>query len=175
MPLIWHVWDAHQQGFSALLNHHLLTREKLSTLHLYLDDWIVQQERAVDPRNSDAVLKLAKAGALRTQLDSILEGESPYDIFVRWKPISQLPLDWGPDTNDGIRMNIRPFVQAEGLRIPRPNLGIIREADRGKDVASTRWYKLGPTCGEPEGLRINDHHTTIAEQKAAREKAKVKP
>jgi hypothetical protein len=37
--------------------------------------------------------------------------------------------------------------------------------DRGKDVASAPWFKLGPTYGEPEGTRINDHHTTLAEKK----------
>jgi hypothetical protein len=172
-PFIWHVWDGHKEGFSALVNYHLLTREKLNTLiNLYLGDWITQQKRAVDAGNSDATLKLAKAETLKVQLEAILEGEKPYDIFVRWKPLHQLPLGWAPDINDGVRMNIRPFVEAGVLRIPRNKLGIKWEADRGKDVASAPWYKLGPTYGEPEGTRINDHHTTLAEKKAAREKTK---
>ena len=172
-PFIWHVWDGHKEGFSALVNVHLLTPEKLNTLiNLYLGDWITQQKRAVDAGNSDATLKLAKAEALKAQLEAILEGEPPYDIFVRWKPLHQQPLGWDPDINDGVRMNIRPFVHAEVLRIPRAKLGIKWEADRGKDVASAPWYKLGPTYGEPEGTRINDHHTTLAEKKAAREKKK---
>ena len=172
-PFIWHVWDGHKEGFSALVNYHLLTREKLNTLiNLYLGDWITQQKRAVDAGNSDATLKLAKAEVLKTQLEAILEGEPPYDIFVRWKPLHQQPLGWEPDINDGVRMNIRPFVEAGVLRIPRAKIGIKWEADRGKDVASAPWYKLGPTVGEPEGTRINDHHTTLAEKKAAREKAK---
>ncbi|MDP2827304.1 MAG: hypothetical protein Q8O37_01725 [Sulfuricellaceae bacterium] len=172
-PFIWHVWDGHKEGFSALVNYHLLTREKLNTLvHLYLGDWITQQKRAVDAGNGDAVLKLAKAEALKTKLEAILEGEPPYDIFVRWKPLHQQPLGWDPDINDGVRMNIRPFVVAEILRLPRPKLGIKWEADRGKDVPSAPWFKLGPTYGEPEGTRINDHHTTLAEKKAAREKHK---
>lgn len=172
-PFIWHVWDGHKEGFSALVNYHLLTREKLNTLiNLYLGDWITQQKRAVDAGNSDATLKLAKAEALKAQLEAILEGEPPYDIFVRWKPLHQQPLGWEPDINDGVRMNIRPFVEAGVLRIPRAKLGIKWEADRGKDVASAPWYKLGPTYGEPEGTRINDHHTRLAEKKAAKEKAK---
>ncbi len=172
-PFIWHVWDGHKEGFSALVNYHLLTREKLNTLiNLYLGDWITQQKRAIDAGNPDATLKLAKAEALKTLLEAILEGEPPYDIFVRWKPLHQQPLDWQPDINDGVRMNIRPFVEAGVLRIPRAKLGIKWEADRGKDVASAPWYKLGPTYGEPEGTRINDHHTTLAEKKAAREKAR---
>jgi hypothetical protein len=172
-PFIWHVWDGHKEGFSALVNVHLLTREKLNTLiNLYLGDWITQQKRAVDAGNSDATLKLAKAEALKAQLEAILEGEPPYDIFVRWKPLHQQPLGWDPDINDGVRMNIRPFVEAGVLRIPRAKIGIKWEADRGKDVASAPWYKLGPTYGEPEGTRINDHHTTLAEKKAAKEKAR---
>lgn len=172
-PFIWHVWDGHKEGFSALVNYHLLTREKLNTLiNLYLGDWITQQKRAVDAGNAEATLKLAKAEVLKAQLEAILAGEPPYDIFVRWKPLHQQPLGWDPDINDGVRMNIRPFVEAGVLRIPRAKIGIKWEADRGKDVASAPWYKLGPTYGEPEGTRINDHHTTLAEKKAAREKVK---
>lgn len=168
-PFIWHVWDGHQEGFSALVNYHLLTREKLNTLiNFYLGDWITQQKRAVDAGNADATLKLAKAEALKAQLEAILEGEPPYDIFVRWKPLHQLPIGWDPDLNDGVRMNIRPFVEAAVLRIPRARLGIKWQGDRGKDVVSAPWYKLGPTYGEPEGTRINDHHTRLAEKKAAR-------
>ena len=126
------------------------------------------------PVTADATLKLAKAEALKAQLEAILEGEPPYDIFVRWKPLHQQPLGWEPDINDGVRMNIRPFVEAGVLRIPRAKLGINWEADRGKDVASAPWYKLGPTYGEPEGTRINDHHTTLAEKKAATGESEVK-
>lgn len=170
-PFIWHIWDGHKEGFSALINYHQLTREKLTTLiHLYLGDWITQQKRAVDAGNADAVLKLAKAEALKIKLEAILTGEPPYDIFVRWKPLHLLPLGWEPDLNDGVRMNIRPFVAAEVLRIPRAKLGIKWEADRGKDVPSAPWFKLGPQYGEPEGTRINDHHTTLAEKQAARAK-----
>ena len=177
-PFIWHLWDGHKEGFSALVNYHLLTREKLNTLiNLYLGDWITQQKRAIaaadKEKASDATLKLAKAEALKAQLEAILEGEPPYDIFVRWKPLHQQPIGWDPDINDGVRMNIRPFVEAGVLRIPRARVGIKWQADRGKDVASAPWYKLGPTYGEPEGTRINDHHTTLAEKKAARAAAPI--
>ncbi len=172
-PFIWHVWDGHKEGFSALVNYHLLTREKLNTLiNLYLGEWITQQKRAVDAGNSDATLKLAKAEALKAKLEAILEGEPPYDIFVRWKPLHQQPLGWDPDLNDGVRMNIRPFVTADVLRISGKKIGIKWEVDRGKDVASAPCFKLGPTYGEPEGTRINNHHTTLAEKTAALEKAK---
>jgi hypothetical protein len=176
-PFIWHVWDGHKDGFSALLNYHTLTRAKLQTLiHTYLGDWITQQRRTVDAGGAqagEATLKLAKAEALKVQLEAIAQGEKPFDIFVRWKPLNQQPIGWEPDLNDGVRMNIRPFVEAGVLRIPRAKLGIKWESDRGKDVASAPWFKLGPTYGEPEGTRINDHHLSLAEKLAAREKVAV--
>jgi hypothetical protein len=60
------------------------------------------------------------------------------------------------------------------LRNPRVSPSLKWTPDRGKDVASAPWYKLGPTYGEPEGTRINDHHTTLTEKTAAREHAKGK-
>jgi hypothetical protein len=171
-PFIWHVWDGHKDGFSALLNYHSLTRAKLQTLiHTYLGDWITQQRRAVDAGGSqagEATLKLAKAESLKVQLEAIAQGEQPFDIFVRWKPLKQQPMGWDPDLNDGVRMNIRPFVQAGVLRINQTKLGIKWESDRGKDVATASWFKLGPTYGEPEGTRINNHHLSLAEKQAAR-------
>jgi hypothetical protein len=173
-PFLWHIWDGHKDGFSAILNVHTLTRAKLQTLiHTYLDDWITQQRRTVDAGGGlggEALLKLAKAEALKAQLLAILEGEAPYDIFVRWKPLHLQPIGWDPDLNDGVRMNIRPFVEAGVLRLPRNKLGIKWEPDRGKDVPSAPWHKLGPTYGEPEGTRINDHHLSLAEKQAARAK-----
>jgi len=170
-PFIWHVWDGHKEGFSALVNVHTLTRAKLQTLiHTYLGDWITQQKRAVDAGDGDATLRLARAKGLNGKLEAILEGEAPYDIFVRWKPAHLQPIGWEPDLNDGVRMNIRPFVQAEVLRIPGRQLGIKWEPDRGKDVTSAPWFKLGPKYGEPEGTRINDHHLSLAEKQAARAK-----
>ena len=173
-PFLWHLWDGHKDGFSAILNVHSLTRAKLQTLvHIYLDDWITQQRRTVDAgggQGGEASLKLAKAEALKAQLLAILEGEAPFDIFVRWKPLHLQPIGWDPDLNDGVRMNIRPFVEAGVLRLPRNKLGIKWEPDRGKDVPSAPWYKLGPIYGEPEGTRINDHHLTLAEKQAARAK-----
>ena len=177
-PFIWHVWDGHKDGFSALLNYHTLTRAKLQTLiHTYLGDWITQQRRTVDAGGAqagEATLKLAKAEALKVQLDAIAQGEKPFDIFVRWKPLHQQAVGWEPDLNDGVRMNIRPFVEAGVLRIPRAKLGIKWDSDRGKDVASAPWFKLGPTYGEPEGTRINDHHLTLAEKQAERARVAAK-
>ena len=48
----------------------------------------------------------ARAPGASSQL--ILEGEAPYDIYVRWKPLAEQPLGWEPDLDDGVRLNIRP-------------------------------------------------------------------
>jgi hypothetical protein len=54
-----------------------------------------------------------------------------------------------------------PFVTAEVLR-KNPNIKWTK--DRGKDPESARWYKVFG------GDRINNHHLTIAEKQAARDK-----
>ena len=67
---------------------------------------------------------------MQEKLKLILAGEPPYDIFVRWKPLSEQPIGWNPDLNDGVRMNIRPFVEAGVLR-KNPNIKWTK--DRGKE------------------------------------------
>ncbi|MDD5298210.1 MAG: N-6 DNA methylase [Rhodocyclaceae bacterium] len=163
-PFIWHVWDGLKDGFAALVNYHKLDRKNLETLiYTYLGDWIRTQERGTRGGVDGADLRLAAAQALKTKLEKILEGEAPYDIFVRWKPLDQQPIGWDPDLNDGVRLNIRPFMTAEVLRHnKKPKLNIAWDKDRGKDVESAPWFKTF------KGDRINDHHLTLAEKRAAR-------
>ena len=62
-PFIWHVWDGHKTGFSALVNYHRLTHANLEKLtYAYLGDWIRRQQAAVeaDEAGSDARLQAAK-------------------------------------------------------------------------------------------------------------------
>lgn len=164
-PFIWHVWDGLKDGFAALVNYHQLDHKKLERLiHTYLGDWIRQQEAGVRDRIDGAQNRLTYALDLKRRLELILEGEPPYDIFVRWKPLAEQPIGWNPDLNDGVRLNIRPFMTAEVLRHnKKPKLNITWDKDRGKDVESAPWFK---TFG---GDRINDHHLTVAEKQAARE------
>ena len=71
-----------------------------------------------------------------------------------------------------MRLNIRPFVTAQVLRFnKKPQLNVSWDKDRGKDVESAPWYRLGldPKYNEGEGARINDHHLSLAEKTAARE------
>lgn len=169
-PFIWQIWDGLKDGFSALVNYHKLDRNNLERLiYTYLDTWISNQQRAASEKVDGADARLAAAQDLKARLVRILEGEAPYDIFVRWKPLEQQPIGWNPDLNDGVRLNIRPFITAEVLRHnKKPKLNIEWKKDRGNDVPSAPWYTLGLEYGEKEGARINDHHLTLAEKKLAK-------
>ena len=163
-PFIWHVWDGQKDGFGALVNYHKLDAKNLERLiHTYLGDWIRTQEAGVASGTDGAPLRLAAAQNLKTRLQAILDGEKPYDLFVRWKPLSKQPIGWKPDLNDGVRLNIRPFMIAEVLRHnKKPKLNITWDKDRGKDVESAPWFKVFG------GERINDHHLSLADKAAAK-------
>ena len=165
-PFIWHVWDGQKDGFGALVNYHKLDAKNLERLiHTYLGDWIRTQEAGVASGTDGAPLRLSAAQNLKTRLQAILDGEKPYDLFVRWKPLAGQPIGWNPDLNDGVRLNIRPFMTAEVLRHnKKPKLNITWDKDRGKDVESAPWFKVFG------GERINDHHLTLAEKLAAEAK-----
>ena len=163
-PFIWHVWDGQKDGFGALVNAHKLDAKNLERLiHTYLGDWIRTQEAGVVSGVDGAPLRLSAAQNLKARLQAILEGEAPYDIFVRWKPLAEQAIGWNPDLNDGIRLNIRPFMTAEVLRVnKKPKLNITWDKDRGKDVESAPWFKVFG------GERINDHHLTLLQKRNAK-------
>lgn len=170
-PFIWHIWDGLRDGFAALVNYHKLDHKNLETLiYTYLGDWILRQKQDLDSGIDGAQERLDAAEVLKKRLELILAGEAPYDIFVRWKPLDQQPLGWEPDLDDGVRLNIRPFlsvpdVGTKGAGILRAKPNISWNKDRGKDVEASPWYQLF------NGDRINDHHLTLAEKQAAREAA----
>lgn len=158
-PFTWHIWDGLRDGFSALVNYHQLDYNKLQKLtYTYLGWWIDQQGRQAADGVEGAAAKHAAALDLQKKLAAILEGEDPYDIFVRWKPIEEQPIGWHPDLDDGVRLNIRPFMTADVLR-KRPNINW--KKDRGKNPPGSPW-------GEE---RHNDVHLGLAEKRAARAKA----
>ena len=173
-PFIWHIWDGLNDGFSALVNYHKLDKAGLERLiYTYLGDWIRTQQSGMASGEDGAQERLLAAEALKRELEAILEGEAPYDIFVRWKPLAEQPIGWTPDLNDGVRLNIRPFLSARD--VGKKGAGILRwlpnikwAKDRGKDVESAPWYTLGLQYDEGEGARINDHHLSLAEKQAAR-------
>lgn len=171
-PFIWHIWDGLRDGFAVLVNYHKLDKKLLETLiYTYLGDWIARQKQDIINGVDGAAEKLDAAENLKKRLELILEGEAPYDIFVRWKPIEKQPIGWDPDLNDGVRLNIRPFMsvpyvgkKGAGVLRDKPNIKWDKD-DRGKDVESAPWYNLF------QGNRINDHHLTLKEKKKAREGA----
>ncbi len=195
-PFIWHIWDGRHDGFHALVNYHRLaapdgegrrTLEKL--IYSYLGDWIVRQrnEQANGVDGADA--RLAAAGHLKSELEKILAGEPPYDIFVRWKPLPEQPIGWEPDINDGVRVNIRPFMSARPLSARAKGACILRitprikwEKDRGKEPdrpkdeypwfwgwdEQTQDFKGGSKF---DGNRWNGLHYSNAVKQAARERA----
>jgi hypothetical protein len=164
-PFVWHLWDGRKDGFSALVNYHKLDRALLDKLiYTYLGDWITRQESGVQSGEGGSDARLTAARDLQRRLKLIAEGEPPFDIFVRWKPLAQQPIGWEPDLNDGVRLNIRPFVEAGVLR-KDPNVNW--KKDRGADPASAPWFKVF------NGDRINDHHLTLAEKRAARQAKEI--
>lgn len=169
-PFIWHIWDGLRDGFAALVNYHKLDRKLLETLtYTYLGDWIVRQKQDIANGIDGAEERLDAAETLKKNLELILQGEAPYDIFVRWKSLKQQPVGWNPDINDGVRLNIRPFlyvpdVGKKGAGVLRDKPNINWKKDRGTDVDTAPWYDLGLEYGGKRGDRINDHHLTIAEK-----------
>jgi hypothetical protein len=163
----------------------------------YLGDWIERQKAEQRDGRSGADGRLAAALDLQAQLARILEGEPPCDLFVRWKPLHRQPIGWEPDVDDGVRLNIRPFMRAE-LRIGgRKGAGLLRwkpnikwTKDRGQEPQSLRpkedfpWFWSYPGEGTSsertdfhggpdfDGDRWNDLHLTSAAKRAARENAK---
>ena len=163
-PFLWHVWDGLRDGFSAFVHYHRLDRALLQRLaYTHLGDWIAHA------RGAGQTVEHERATRLQQDLARILAGETPHDIFVRWKPLHRQPVGWAPDLDDGVRLNIRPFMEAKVLR-EQPR-GIAWGKDRGTDVASAPWYDLGPQYGDAIGARINEHHLTLAEKQAARAQA----
>ena len=151
-PFVWHVWDGRRDGFGALVNYHRLDRAMLERLTFtYLGGWIERQIAGVRDDAAGAEERLVAARDLQGRLRLILEGEPPYDIYVRWKSLAEQPVGWEPDLNDGVRLNVRPFVEAEVLR----------------SKFNVKWGKDGGR--NPDGSeRDNDLHYTRAEKEAAR-------
>jgi hypothetical protein len=194
-PFVLHVWDGRRDGFHALVNFHLLaapdgggrrTLEKL--LYSYLGDWIDRQRADQKAGVEGADARVAAAEQLKYELTSILAGEPPYDIFVRWKPLHEQPIGWEPDINDGVRMNIRPFMVAKPIGARARGASILRVApkikwdkDRGKEPQRPRedfpwlwgWDEQSSDFAGAktfDGNRWNDLHYSRAFKEAARKR-----
>ncbi len=186
-PFVWHVWDGRKRdGFHALINYHRLAegngqgRRLLESLtYSYLGDWISRQRDGVKRGKGGAEDRLAAALELQKRLEAILEGEPPFDIFIRWKPMSEQPIGWDPDINDGVRINIRPFM-AQDVPNGKKGAGILRSRPKnirwGKDLgreavrdeAQFPWFRNN---GQFTAERVNDMHLANATKQAARAQA----
>jgi hypothetical protein len=185
-PFIWHVWDGRRDGFAALVNYHKLDHGTLQKLtYSHLGAWIRQQEEDAREEVSGAAERLGAAKVLQQELARILEGEAPYDIFVRWKPLKQQAIGWQPDLNDGVRLNIRPFLLAndlgkKGAGILRAKPNIKWEKDRGTEPPRPKedfpWFLCADEPGKDlspgktfVGSRWNNVHLTLEAKRQARE------
>lgn len=195
-PFVWHIWDGLKGGFSAFVNYHHLagpeglgrrTLEKL--IFSYLGDWIDAQRAAQKAGVEGSDARLAAAEHLRCELEAILAGEPPYDLFIRWKPLHQQPIGWEPDINDGVRLNLRPWITARPLNARGKTACILRatpkvkwDKDRGKEPerpkADYPWFWAwdeatddftgGPTF---DGNRWNACHYATTTKRVARERS----
>jgi hypothetical protein len=192
-PFIWHIWDGLTDGFHALVNYHQLCasdgggRRALDKLtHTYIGDWIAEQRAAQKVGKEGADGRLTAALYLQAQLKAILDGEPPFDLFVRWKPLHEQAIGWEPDINDGVRMNIRPFLAAKTLggksifrklpKIPWKDCDRGDEPERDKQLFPWLWSRDGVKTdflgGRVfDGKRWNDLHYSNAVKRAAREAA----
>jgi hypothetical protein len=187
-PFIWHIWDGRKDGFSALVNCHKLTHANLEKLTFaYLGDWIRRQQAAVDAGEAGSDARLQAAKQLQERLRLILDGEPPFDLFVRWKPLAQQAIGWNPDINDGVRMNIRPFL-AQDIPGGKKGAGILRskpnikwDKDRGnepfRDKKDFPWFwgwdgqatDFAGVGSKPDGNRWNACQYTNAFKQRARD------
>jgi len=200
-PFVWHLWDGRKDGFNVLVNYHKLAgpnaegHRTLETLaYAYLGDWITRQKDAVAHGEAGAEDRLAAALELQGELKKIVTGEPPYDLFIRWKPLHEQPIGWQPDINDGVRLNIRPFLSVDlsrgkkgcGLFRAKPGSSLKWDKDRGNEPHRPKenypwfwsWDKKavdfqGGT--DFDGNRWNDcHYTNAAKQAARKRKAQTK-
>lgn len=184
-PFIWHVWDGRKDGFHALVNYHKLTapngegRKTLEKLiYTSLGDWINRQRSEVTSGADGAEGRLSASLQLQSELEQILRGEPPHDVFVRWKGIHEQAIGWDPDLNDGVRVNIRPWLMAKPYQPSKKDACILRVTpiklplgkDRGKEADGNKidfpWF------AETRD-RNNDIHLTLDQKRKARERKKA--
>ncbi len=194
-PFVWHIWDGRKDGFHALVNYHRLagpdgegrkTLEKL--IYTYLGRWIERQNEEIRSGKEGADARLAAALHLKTELEKILAGEKPYDLFVRWKPLHEQPIGWEPDINDGVRLNIRPWLATTLAPSTKPKKGacILRVTpkinygkDRGKEphrpMEDFPWFWSWDEQSDDfldgrafDGARWNDLHYSLEVKRKAR-------
>ncbi len=203
-PFIWYIWDGRPDGFHSIDSYHRLagcSKTGQCTLkwltYAYLKDWIERRRRAEQREGlAGAYSCLVHALDAQRQLERILEGQLPCDLFVRWKSFCAQPMSWTPDINDGVQLNIRPFMRAElreggsvGASILRFKPNARWGKDRGQERREPRQRRKFPRFygfqgggsiadrtdfvaseNSPfDGKRRKDLHSSRAEKEQARE------
>ena len=183
-PFVWHIWDGRKDGdgFHALVNYHRLAgpdgegRRTLKSLTFaYLNEWIERQRAESHEGSPGADGRVTAAVDLQQQLERILAGEPPCDIFVRWRPLPGQAIGWEPNIKDGVRLNIRPFMRTELRKGGRAGAGVLRwkpnvkwGKDRGREPEEPRlrgdfpWF-WGCRCDGSEAQRTDFIATPDAE------------
>ena len=98
------------------------------------------------------------------------------------------PIGWNPDINDGVRLNLRPFITAKPLNARGKNACILRstpkvswDKDRGKEPQRAKadfpWFWTWDEATTDfkggsafDGNRWNDCHYSTATKQAARDR-----
>lgn len=164
-PFLWHIWDGEPDGFGVIVRYHRLDADGLSTLidgplaswrHALQHGDICSEERT-------RLRKTAAAERLHARLSDILAGRPPYDLYIRWKPPEKQPDGWKPDLNDGVRLNLRPFMS--GPSFSQKGAGVLRlppkvyfRNDRGRDDENGPWSEHNQADGLHPGTRVNSRH-----------------
>jgi hypothetical protein len=124
-PIAWHL-TSNEGSFQAFVLYHRLSRDTLARLRTQyagttIENLRAQQERARTQNDAARVtqlqLKVDEIEDFRLRLERIERGDRLQDrIRCRWKNEEKegRPGPYGPDIDDGVKVNIRPF-QENGL------------------------------------------------------------
>lgn len=121
-PIFWHISSA-DRSFGAIVHYHRFDHDALLKLRAhYLSSFMQRLKtemgrlRGKDDSDSrqrlmDLEESLEAAQELDEKLGQIAEGD-PYAIEVPWKDEDEQPRGWRPDLDDGVKVNIQPFIDA---------------------------------------------------------------
>lgn len=168
-PFLWHIWDGEPDGFGVIARYHRLDADGLAEL---IDGPLASWRDALQKgdmctEDNARIRKHEAAERLHARLSNILAGRPPYDLYIRWKSPQSQPQGWQPDLNDGVRLNLRPFMT--GPSFSRKGAGVLRvppkvyfRNDRGRDPGDGPWAEHNRADGLQPGTRVNSRHRSTS-------------
>jgi len=129
-PITWH-FVSREKTFEAFVLYHRLSRATLQKLRAQYAGGLIKrlredQERARQEKNESRVrdleLQIEDVEEFRQRIEAIERGdELKYRIRCRWKGEEETgrPGPYAPDIDDGVKVNIRPFQEAELLAVKK--------------------------------------------------------